>query len=74
MRFLRSLGHLPSSSLDRLTGRPVAAADDCVTGCYLDALVVPRLPFGSGLTYTTFGYGPLRLPAREMSLHGGSLR
>jgi beta-glucosidase len=45
-----------------------------VTGRYLDALVVPRLPFGSGLTYTTFGYGPLRLPAREMSLHGGSIR
>jgi beta-glucosidase len=74
MRFLRSLGHLPSSSLAGLTGRPVAAADDCVTGYYLHALVVPRLPFGSGLTYTTFDYGPLRLPAREMSLHGGSLR
>jgi beta-glucosidase len=55
MTFLRSRGHLPSSSVAHLTGRPVAAADDCVTGCYLDALVVPRLPFGSGLTYTTFG-------------------
>ena len=74
MTFPRSLGHLPSSSLARPTGRSVAAADDCVTGRYLDALVVPRLPFGSGLAYTTFGYGPLRRPAPEMSLHGGSIR
>jgi beta-glucosidase len=72
MTFPRNLGHLQSSS--RLTGRPVAPADHCVTGWYLDALMVPRLPFGSGLTYTTFGYGPLLPPAREMSLHDGSLR
>ena len=40
---------------------------------YLDSLVVPRLPFGWGLTYTTFSYGPLRLSAREMPLAGGSI-
>jgi len=73
MTFPRSLGHLPSSSLARPTGRPVDAANDARTGRYLDALVVPRLPFGSGLTYTTFSYGPLRLSAREMPLHGGSI-
>ena len=44
-----------------------------MTGRYLDALVVPRLPFGSGLTYTTFSYGPLRLSAHEMPLDGGSI-
>ena len=74
MTFPRSLGHLPSSSLARPTGRPIAAADDPVTGRYLDALVVPRLPFGSGLTYTTFSYGPLQLSAHEMALHGGSIQ
>ena len=73
MTFPRSLGHLPSSSLARPTGRPIDAANDARTGRYLDALVVPRLPFGSGLTYTTFNYGPLRLSAREMPLHGGSI-
>jgi beta-glucosidase len=73
MTFPRSLGHLPCSSLARPTGRPVDAANDAQTGRYLDALVVPRLPFGSGLTYTTFSYGPLRLSAREMPLHGGSI-
>jgi beta-glucosidase len=35
---------------------------------------LPRLPFGSGLTYTTFGYGPLRLSAHEMPLDGGSIQ
>jgi len=73
MTFPRSIGHLPSSTLARPTGRPIDATSDPVTGRYLDTLVVPRLPFGSGLTYTTFSYGPLRLSAHEMPLHGGSL-
>jgi beta-glucosidase len=73
MTFPRSVGHLPSSSLARPTGRPIGAASDPVAGRYLDTLVVPRLPFGSGLTYTTFSYGPLRLSAREMPLDGGSI-
>ena len=73
MTFPRSGGHVPSSSLARPTGRPIEARDDPVRGRYLDALVVPRLPFGWGLTYTTFSYGPLRLSAHEMPLHGGSI-
>jgi len=73
MTFPRSVGHVPSSSLARPTGRPIEAADDPVHGRYLDALVVPRFPFGWGLTYTTFSYGPLRLSALEMSLGGGSI-
>jgi beta-glucosidase len=36
--------------------------------------VAPRMAFGSGLTYTSFSYGPLRLSAAEMSLHGGSIQ
>ena len=73
MTFPRSTGHLPSSTLARPTGRPVAAASDPVAGRYLDTLVVPRLPFGSGMTYTTFRYGPLRLSAAEMAVNGGSI-
>ena len=73
MTFPRSVGHLPSSSHARPTGRPIATADDPVTGRYLDALVSPRLPFGTGLTYTTFSYGPIRLSANTMPLHGGSI-
>ncbi len=73
MAFPRSVGHLPSSSLARPTGRPIEAADDLARGRYLDALVVPQLPFGWGLTYTSFSYGPLRLSALEMHVHGGSI-
>jgi beta-glucosidase len=73
MTFPRSVGHLPSSTLARPTGRPIEAASDPVAGRYLDTLVVPRLPFGFGLTYTTFSYGPLLLSAREMPLNGGSI-
>jgi beta-glucosidase len=58
---------------ETVVGQPIDAASDPVTGRYLDTLVVPRLPFGSGLTYTTFSYGPLRLSAREMPLDGGSI-
>jgi beta-glucosidase len=72
--FPRSVGHIPSSSHARPTGRPIEAADDPVAGRYLDALVSPRLAFGSGLSYTTFRYGPLRLSAHQMSLRGGSIQ
>ncbi|HEX7462621.1 MAG TPA: fibronectin type III-like domain-contianing protein, partial [Dermatophilaceae bacterium] len=69
----RSVGHIPSSAHARPTGRPIDAADDTVRGRYLDALVSPRLPFGWGLSYTTFTYGPLRLSADQMPLSGGSI-
>jgi beta-glucosidase len=73
MTFPRSVGHLPSSSLARPTGRPIEAASDPEAGRYLDTLTVPRLPFGFGLTYTKFSYGPLQLSALEMALNGGSI-
>jgi beta-glucosidase len=73
MTFPRSVGHTPSSTHARPTGRPIAPTDDPRTGRYLDALVLPRFPFGSGLTYTTFSYGPVRLSAHQMPLDGGSI-
>ncbi|MEP7034347.1 MAG: glycoside hydrolase family 3 N-terminal domain-containing protein [Actinomycetota bacterium] len=73
MTFPRTAGHLPSSSQGRPTGRPIDAADDQRMGRYLDALVLPAFPFGWGLTYTAFTYGPIRLSTREMPLHGGSI-
>ncbi len=73
MTFPRSVGHLPTGTHARPTGRPIAAADDPVIGRYLDALVLPRFPFGWGLTYTTFNYAPIYLSSNEMPLVGGSI-
>lgn len=73
MTFPRSVGHLPTSTHARPTGRPIAAADDPAIGRYLDALVLPRFPFGWGLTYTTFDYGPIRLSSNVMPMDGGSI-
>ena len=73
MTFPRSVGHVPSSVLARPTGRRIAREDDARAGRYLDSLVFPELPFGYGLTYTTFGFGELRLSRYAMPAGSGSL-
>ncbi|HEX9096156.1 MAG TPA: glycoside hydrolase family 3 N-terminal domain-containing protein [Candidatus Dormibacteraeota bacterium] len=72
--FPRSVGHVPSSSHQRPTGRPLDQGGAAHGGRYIDALDQPLLPFGWGLTYTTFRYGPVRLSANEMPLDAGSIR
>lgn len=57
MTFPRSTGHIPTSTHERPTGRPIAPDRDPWQGRYLDALTRPRLPFGFGLTYGSVGYG-----------------
>jgi beta-glucosidase len=74
MTFPRSTGHIPSSTQQRPTGRPLDPANDASAGRYIDALAQPLLPFGWGLTYTTFRYGPVRLSSNAMPLTGGSIR
>jgi beta-glucosidase len=71
--FPRTVGHIPSSSHERPTGRRLSREDDTRIGRYLDSLAFPELVFGFGLTYTTFEYGDLALSSGSLSVSGGSV-
>ena len=66
----RSTGHLPTTSHQRPTGRPIPVERDRRAGRYLDALVGPLLPFGFGLSYTSVEYGEISVSATELTLEG----
>ncbi len=72
--FPRTVGHIPSSSHERPTGRRVNREDDRKLGRYLNSLVFPELTFGSGLTYTTFEYGELTVSRQRLSMASGSVK
>jgi beta-glucosidase len=74
MTFPLTTGHIPTSTHQRSTGRPIERREDTRLGRYLDDLVFPRLPFGHGLTYTTFDYGVPRLSAPQLTRSSGSVR
>lgn len=61
MTFPRTTGHIPTSTHQRPTGRLIELHEEGQQGRYLDDQVFPRLPFGYGLSYTSFEYGELRI-------------
>lgn len=69
MTFPRCVGQVPIHYTQKNTGRPMDP-NNKYTSKYLDVPNTPLYAFGHGLSYTTFGYGPLTLSASEMKLDG----
>ena len=70
--FPRSVGQLPLYYNHKNTGRPHPDDADYkkFVSCYIDEINAPLYPFGYGLSYTTFEYGPVTLSAAEMPMDG----
>jgi beta-glucosidase len=62
----RSVGQVPIYYNHKNTGRPPTAQEK-YTSKYLDVPWTPLYAFGYGLSYTTFGYGDLRLSAASIT-------
>lgn len=68
MSFPRHVGQVPVYYAHKNTGRPISA--EKYTSKYLDCPNTPLFPFGHGLTYTTFVYGPVHLSCETMKWQG----
>ena len=72
MTFPLSTGHIPTSTHQRPTGRPIRADVDHREGRYVDALTYPRLPFGFGLTYSEVDYAAPQVADAEIGLESAT--
>lgn len=70
MSFPRSVGQIPIYYNRKMTGRPGPNEFDVFWSHYIDESNDPLYPFGYGLSYTTFEYGPIRLSKPTMEMDG----
>ena len=61
MTFPRCVGQIPIHHDALSTGRPDLKTENTFVSRYLDEENTPLYPFGYGLSYTTFAFGPVRL-------------
>ncbi len=67
--FPRSVGQIPIYYNEKNTGRPIRE-EDRFTSKYIDSPNTPLLPFGYGLSYTTFEYGNLKVETPNVEIPG----
>lgn len=75
--FPRAVGQEPLFYNQLPTGRPATALDLShppigeykYFSRYIDETNAPLFPFGHGLSYTTFSYGPIQLSEKKISAH-----
>lgn len=69
--FPRHVGQLPMTYAYKSTGRPLQSSGfEKFRSNYLDVSNDPLYPFGYGLSYTTFAYGPVTLDRTSMTSDG----
>ncbi len=67
--FPRNVGQIPIYYNMKNTGRPFIE-DDRFTSKYIDSPNTPLLPFGYGLSYTTFAYSHLKIENKRVKIPG----